>query len=130
MLTRLALAARDVAPSSVMDGQFVHVEVDPGPASEDGLSLRWKRVTGGGDRAVREIPYESEDGMDGVWRVRAADDAEATRTRDARAVLVEDSSDGAAWLVVGGAHGLLLEHAATGTRIREAYLLLSKEAVF
>jgi hypothetical protein len=115
-----------------MDDPFVRVDVEPGPGSDDGVSLRWRRAAGGGDRdrVVREVPYESDDGLDGIWHVRAADNAEATRTRDARAVLVEDSSDGAAWLVVGGAHGLVLEHAATGTRLREAYLLLSKDLVF
>jgi hypothetical protein len=112
-----------------MDDLFVSVEVDPGPASEDGVSLRWKRVAESSDRHVREIEYESEAGLDGAWRVEAADDADATRTREARAVLVEDSSDGAAWLVVGGPHGLVLEHVATGTRVREPYLLLSQKTV-
>jgi len=27
---------------------FVHVEVEPGPASEDGLTMRWKRAETGG----------------------------------------------------------------------------------
>jgi hypothetical protein len=44
----------------------------------------------------------------------------------ALAVLVEDSSDGTAWLVVGGSGGLLLEHAETGARVREPYLLLAR----
>jgi hypothetical protein len=106
--------------------EFVHVEVESGPAHEDGVSLRWKRAEGGGDRVVRELQYESEQGLAGTWRVSGTDDADALQTRDARAVLVEDSSDGEAWLVVGGAHGLVLEHVETGARLREAYLLLSK----
>lgn len=103
---------------------FVQVDVEPGPASEDGVSMRFKRA--GEDRAVREIPYESEDGEDGRWIVLAADDEGATETREARAVLVDDSSDGVAWLVFGGRHGLVLEHAESGARVREPYLVLSK----
>jgi hypothetical protein len=112
-----------------MTAEFVHVDVEPGHASEDGLSLRWKRAAAGGDRLVGELPYESEDGRSGLWRVRAADDAEATRTHAARAVLVEDSSDGVAWLVVGGRYGLVLEHAEGGERVWEAYLLLARTTV-
>jgi hypothetical protein len=106
---------------------FVHVDVEPGPAHEDGVSLRWKRAEGGGDRVVRELQYESEQGLGGTWLVSGADDADALLTHHARAVLVEDSSDGEAWLVVGGAHGLVLEHVETGARVREPYLLLSKK---
>jgi hypothetical protein len=112
-----------------MTAEFVHVDVEAGPASEDGLSLRWKRADGGGERVVGELPYESEDGRGGLWRVMAADDAEGARTRAARAVLVEDSSDGVAWLVVGGSHGLVLEHAESGERVWEAYLLLARTTV-
>ena len=39
---------------------------------------------------------------------------------------MEDSSDGSAWLIAGGTHGLVLEHEETGTRVREPYLVLSK----
>jgi len=118
-----------------MTVEFVHVEVEAGPASADGLSMRWKRaaVTGGagaGERAVAAIDYESEEGLAGRWHVRAADDPDGTDTREARAALVEDSSDGTAWLVVGGKHGLLLEHAETGARVREPYLLLSRTTAF
>jgi hypothetical protein len=108
------------------DPEFVHVNVEPGPASEDGVSMRWKRAALTDDRVVREVPYESEAGLDGTWRVLAADDEDATQTRAAHAVLVDDSSDGVAWLVVGGTHGLVLEHADSGARAREPYLLLSK----
>ena len=105
---------------------FVSVDVEAGPACEDGLSLRFK--VAGEERVVRELPYESEQGLDGRWRVFAAHDAEATQRGDARVVLVDDSSDGVAWLVIGGAHGLVLEHIETGAVSREAYLLLSKTA--
>jgi hypothetical protein len=108
---------------------FVYVDVEPGPASEDGVSLRFKRAQpgeAGAERIVRELPYESESGLAGQWTVRAADDADGTQTGDARLVRVEDSSDGEAWLVVGGTQGLVLENVETGDVVREPYLLLSK----
>jgi hypothetical protein len=48
---------------------------------------------------------------------------------DPFAVLVEDSSDGTAWLIVGGSGGLLLEHAESGERVREPYLVLSRTSL-
>jgi hypothetical protein len=106
---------------------FIHVEVEPGPAHEDGLSLRFKRA--GDERAVRELPYESEDGLAGRWRAFATDDPEGEDRRAAHAYLVEDSSDGVAWLIVGGRHGVVLEHVESGARAREPYLVLSKSTV-
>jgi hypothetical protein len=108
---------------------FVSIEVEPGPAAADGVSLRFKRVSGVEERAPRDIPYESEGGVDGRWRVLATDDADAASTRPARALLVEDSSDGSAWLIEGGAHGLVLEHEPSGARVREPYLVLSRLAL-
>jgi hypothetical protein len=102
----------------------VEVNVEPGPASEDGVRLRFK--TAGPPREVSVLPYESESGLAGRWRVGAVDDGLDAGQRRATAVLVEDSSDGAAWLVLGGTGGLLLEHVETGTRVREPYLLLSR----
>jgi hypothetical protein len=110
---------------------FVHVDVEPGPASEDGVTMRFKRAV---DRAgepegalvVHHVPYESEAGLAGDWTVRAALDSDGTQFGDANAFLVEDSSDGLAWLVAGGPHGLVLVHGGTGTRVHEPYLLLSK----
>jgi hypothetical protein len=106
---------------------FVSIDVEPGPASADGVSLRFKQA--GDPRTVSELPYESEDGLEGTWRVWAVDGADEAG-RDATAVLVDDSSDGVAWLIVGGRHGLVLEHAATRERRREPYLLLSKSLRF
>ena len=88
--------------------EFIEVDVEPGPAHEEGLSLRFKRV--GEARAVRAISYESEAGLDGWWDVRAADSADAKLTREARAAQVDDSSDGLCWLIAGGSHGLVLTH--------------------
>lgn len=107
----------------MINARFIAVDVEPGAASEDGVSLRFK--VAGEERVARVVPYESEDGVDGRWRVFAV---EGDERGDARAVLVEDSSDGVAWLVVGGAHGLLLEHVDTGAIAREPYLVLSKTA--
>jgi hypothetical protein len=107
-----------------MSSRFVLVEVEPGASSEDGVSLRFK--VAGDERVVHEVPYESEDGQAGRWRVFATSDADGMERADARAVLVDDSSDGVAWLVFGGTHGLVLEHSETGATVREPYLLLSK----
>lgn len=107
--------------------EFIHIDVDEGPAHPDGLSMRFKRA--GVSRTVTEIPYESERGLLGVWEVVAADDAEGTVTRPARAVEVDDSSEGVSWLVVGGAHGLLLTHRETRETAREPYLLLAVRAI-
>jgi hypothetical protein len=103
---------------------FVEVSVEPCAASQDGVHLRFK--TAGASRGVRVVPYESESGEGGRWRVTAMTEDEQESTAEALAVLVEDSSDGAAWLVVGGTGGLCLEHVDTGSRVREPYLLLSR----
>ena len=109
--------------------EFVSIDVEPGPAAGDGVSLRFKRVSGVEERVPHDIPYESEGGIDGRWRVLATDDADAVATRPARALLVEDSSDGSAWLIAGGTHGLVLEHEPSGVRVREPYLVLSKRVM-
>jgi hypothetical protein len=107
---------------------FVEVHVEPCAASEDGLELRFKAA--GPRRPVATIPYESEAGLSGTWSVTAVSEDDTVSSSDAFAVLVEDSSDGTAWLIVGGSGGLLLEHAGSGARVREAYLVLSRSLVF
>lgn len=104
--------------------RFVEVQIEPCAASEDGVSLRFK--TAGAPRPVSTLPYESESGLAGTWHVAAVDESEAATRGTAYAVLVEDSSDGTAWLIVGGRGGLLLEHTETGARVREPYLVLSR----
>jgi hypothetical protein len=106
--------------------EFITIEVEPGPASEDGLVLRFKCA--GAPRPIRALPYESEDGVDGTWLVFATDEEDGGERRAATAVQVDDSSDGIAWLVAGGRHGLVLEHEATGALVREPYLVLSRHA--
>jgi hypothetical protein len=96
---------------------FVAVEVEPGEATSDGVSLRFK--TAGAPRAVTRLRYEAEDGTAGWWRVSGGEGGAAT------AVQVEDSSDGTSCLIVGDAQGLVLVHEASGRRAREAYLLLA-----
>ncbi|MDB4931313.1 MAG: hypothetical protein JWM10_3797 [Myxococcaceae bacterium] len=103
--------------------EFIEVDVEPGPAHEDGLSMRFKRA--GEARPVRALTHESEAGLDGWWTVRATDRADAAETREAVAVQVDDSSDGLCWLVAGGAHGLVLTHRERGATERVPYLLLS-----
>jgi hypothetical protein len=106
--------------------RFVDVQLEPCAAAEDGLSMRFK-TAGEPARAVSEVPYESEDGVDGRWRAYAIDRDDAPSIAPATAVLVEDSSDGVAWLVVGGAAGVRLVH-PSGAVAREPYLMLSKTA--
>jgi hypothetical protein len=104
--------------------KFVEVNVEPCVASEDGVRLRFKAA--GPPRDVSTIPYESEVGLAGRWRVTAVNDDDTVAAASAFAVLVEDSSDGTAWLIAGGSGGLLLEHTETHERVREAYLVLSR----
>ncbi len=103
---------------------FIAIDVEPGEGCEDGVVLRFRAA--GPEGEVTSLPYESEDGLGGEWRVHAVDDAAGEARRPARAALVEDSSDGIAWLVAGGTHGLLLVHVATGRELREPYLLLAR----
>lgn len=103
-------------------GDFLSVEVEPGPAQEDGLSMRFKRA--GALRPVRTVAYENDDGLDGPWQVWAVDAADGAQRHEARCALVDDSSDGLSLLVIGGRHGLVLQH-PTGATERAAYLLLA-----
>lgn len=105
---------------------FVRVDVDEGPATGDGLSLRFKVVEG--PREVATVPYESEAGVGGDWRVEATDDVDGVVRRGALAARVDDSSDGVAWLVYGGRQGLVLTHAESRAVERVPYLLLASDA--
>jgi hypothetical protein len=103
---------------------FVTIDVQPGEGCEDGILLRFR--TAGDPGEIASVPHESEAGLAGEWRAYAIDDADASVRRPAQAVLVEDSSDGIAWLVAGGSHGLLLVHQETAHELREPYLLLAR----
>jgi hypothetical protein len=102
---------------------FVEVDVEPGAATADGVSLRFKQIDE--LREIREVDYEAVDGVAGRFTVVACHDDDGSVTGPARAAHVEDSSDGVVWLVVGGAHGLLLRH-ESGATAREPYLVLSR----
>lgn len=104
---------------------FVAVDVDPGPAHEDGVSLRFKRTPGGAERAVSWVEYESEDGVAGRWSVLTAEDVDGPHAPGATATQVDDSSDGSVWLVRGGRHGVVLVHDETGATERAPYLVLA-----
>lgn len=104
---------------------FVAVDVEPGPAHEDGVSMRFKRSAGGASRAVAWVRYESEAGLDGRWRVATAETPDGPHAPGALATQVDDSSDGSVWLVTGGRHGLALTHDGTGATERAPYLALS-----
>jgi hypothetical protein len=105
---------------------FVEVYVEPCAAATDGREQRFRRVPGTAEREVRRVRYEAEDGTEGMWAVVAVDDEAAGAVRPARAYTVEDSSEGTVWLVVGGLHGLRLEHEDTGVTASEPYLLLGR----
>jgi hypothetical protein len=105
---------------------FVDVDVEPGPASADGLMMRFKLASPLTE--IREIEHETDDGLAGTFAVFAVDDPEAEVRSPACAARVEDSSDGISLLVLGGRQGLLLVH-ERGTA-REPYLLLSRDTVF
>lgn len=102
--------------------KFVEVDVEPGPASESGVSLRFKQIDE--LREVHQVDYETVDGLAGRFAVVGCDE---DREIAARGAHVEDSSDGVVWLVVGGTHGLLLRH-DSGVEAREPYLVLSRTA--
>lgn len=108
-----------------MSDAFIEVDVEPGPAHEDGVSLRFKRTAGGVTRAITWVSYESDDGLDGRWSVLTAHTPDGPFTPGATAAQVDDSSDGAVWLITGGAHGLVLNHQETGATARVPYLALS-----
>lgn len=104
---------------------FIEVDVEPGPAHEDGVSLRFKRTDGGVARALTWVRYESESGLDGRWSVFTAHTAAGPHAPGAQATQVDDSSDGVTWLIHGGAHGLVLRHDETGAEERAPYLVLA-----
>ncbi len=103
--------------------RFIEVEVEPCAGCEDGLSLRFKRA--GDDLDIDAIRYESERGLDGVWTVRAADSLDGSQTSRVCASLVDDSSEGVVWLIVGGRYGLVLTH-EHGEVERVPYLALTR----
>lgn len=105
---------------------FVAVEVENGPASPDGVSLRFQQY--GPAHDVGTVPYVSAEGLEGFWQVRSVDDVADRVGRAAVASLVEDSNDGLVWLVTGGRQGLLLRH-PSGVLVREPFLMLSQSAL-
>ncbi len=109
----------DVAP-----GDFVAIDVEPGPAHADGISLRFRATAS--SRVLSRVWYESLDGVEGWWSVQAIDDAAGALARDAIAVTVDDSSEGVSLLVAGGRHGLRMTHETGSHTVFEAYLLLAR----
>lgn len=105
--------------------RFIEVEVDPGPADEEGVSLRFKRAGGGEAREITWVEYESDEGLEGRWAVSRADSLDGADVPGAQAFHVDDSSDGTVWLIVGGRQGLTLRHEETGALCRAPYLVLS-----
>lgn len=102
--------------------RFVDIDVEPGPASADGITLRYK-LAHGVVRTVNAVDWASDDGVSGTWSVVALDEGDVEVP--ARAAYVEDSSDGEVLLVLGGRQGLRLVH-PSGVEAREPYLLLAR----
>ena len=99
---------------------YIDIYVDPHDAIPDGASLRYKAENT--PQTVRQVRYESDDGLDGVWTISSrADDGQES---SAYWVTVEDSGAGTSALVYGGDHGLRLRHEQDGSEVAEAYLLL------
>lgn len=110
---------------------FLEVDVEPGPAAPDGLTLRFKRAdleASGAPTPIVAVDWESDEGLAGTWRIEATDDEAGEVRSPAMTAHVEDSSDGVVHLVLGGRHGLRLEH-PTGVVAREPYLVLTLRAV-
>lgn len=94
---------------------FIEVEVEEGDGIDEAVLLRFKQVAAPGE--VRRVHYDGGGGLS-WWLVEAPDD-------EARAALVEDSSDGEALLIFGGVRGLRLRNEA-GEERRAPYLLLAR----
>jgi hypothetical protein len=94
--------------------EFIEVEVEEGDGIEEPVLLRFKVVS-----PPRPVTRAQMDGGSGVtWWVIEAPGAEA------RAALVEDSSDGEALLVFGGERGLRVTSDREERRV--PYLLLAR----
>jgi hypothetical protein len=104
---------------------FLEVRVDEHDALPDGCSMRFRAV--GEPRAIHSVRYESEAGVDGVWRVEG-ENADGSRV-PAHVVTVEDSGAGSAMLVYGGEHGLRLISPSGDVTVAEPYLSLAPEAL-
>lgn len=96
--------------------QFIEVEVDEGDGIDEPVALRFKRVDL--PQPLSRVLLDGGAG-DEWWAVIAPGDV-------AQTALVEDSSDGEARLIFGGARGLVLTGQRSGLTRREPYLLLAR----
>ncbi|SPE40160.1 conserved hypothetical protein [Candidatus Sulfopaludibacter sp. SbA3] len=103
-----------------MSSIFIQIDENPNCPAMDGQVFQ-PRTPG---QVVREIRMQRGDeahwcavtGIDGGWR-----------ECDALAYLVDDSGDGACYLVVGGAWGLRFRAAKDATEWGEPYLLMAAD---
>ncbi len=102
---------------------WVEVYVEPHDALPDGASMRFK--ANDAPRPVTRVHYESDDGDDGVWEVRAP--TEEGIPKPAMTCLTDDSGAGQSALVYGGDLGLRLTQG--DLEIAEPWLLLDPNDV-
>ena len=99
---------------------FIQIDANPNCAAMDGQIFQPRSEA----RAVREIRV-SRGGEEHWCAVTGLDEGGAKC--DANAYLVDDSGDGACYLVVGGAWGLRFRDLAGGEEWGEPYLLMSAD---
>ena len=96
------------------------LEVEPLEEGDEAVALRFK-VIGAPQRLTRV--YLEIEGLGGYWRIEGL--SQDGRAVPAHAAPIEDSSDGTALLVHGGACGLRLVHEESSAVRREPYLVLA-----
>ena len=123
----LGWAMRRARHTGVMESRFGYVDlfIDPNPNCEEGCGLRYKAESA--PRAVNVVRYYrgADDAVDCDAVGWSSDGGGAPS--EARAVLVEDSGSGSAWLVYGGDWGLRLTPRDGSAVFGEPYLLVGQE---
>lgn len=103
-----------------MNSIFVQIDENPNCAAMDGQVFQPRTPP----RAVRQIRMVRE-GKERWCDVTGLD--EGGQECDASAYLVDDSGDGACYLVVGGAWGLRFRSVDDGAQWGEPYLLMAAD---
>lgn len=103
---------------------YVDLFIDPNPNCAEGCGLRYKAESP--PRDVRVVRYYrgADDAVDCAVTGWSSDGGGAATA--ARAVLVEDSGSGSAWLVYGGDWGLRLSPRDGSEAFGEPYLLVGE----
>jgi hypothetical protein len=104
---------------------YVDVFVEPNPNCAEGSERRWKAESE--PRPVTALRYWDGPGEPVLCDVAGWSSEGGGSPCPARAVLVEDSGSGAAFLVWGGDWGLRLTPRGGGDPFGEPYLLVARE---